>query len=126
MIRAAVLVFLLSLAGCCTQQGPVLRCASDFRAQRPFEIRVEGNSMVPVLRSGDRVRVEDKPFEEIQVGDLVVYWPAWSHTPVCHQAVRKVEGGWKVRGVDNGFEDPDSVVPGCYIGVATLSRRAGS
>lgn len=126
MIREAALALVILAAGCCHQEGPILRCASDFRAQLPFDIRVQGSSMVPVLRSGDRVHVEDKPFDEIRAGDLVVYWPAWSHTPVCHQAVRKVADGWKVRGVDNGFEDPDCVRPGCYIGIATLIRRAGA
>jgi len=74
---------------------------SILRSGRPYAFVAKGTSMHPQLRAGDTLLVEATPRQDLEPGDLVLYWrPA--ATPeddllVCHRLVARVRRGGEVR-----------------------------
>lgn len=69
-------------------------------------VPVTGTSMEPVLRAGDRVRVESVPFEKIRVGDIALI-EASPDTLVLHRVMATLPNGIHTRGDNNVSYDPE-------------------
>lgn len=70
------------------------------------EYRVEGDSMLPHLKNGDRVLVE-KP-ENLQIGDIVVARHPFRQTPIIKRFTDFSTGGKLFLSGDNPQESHDS------------------
>lgn len=76
----------------------------------PFLV-VKSGSMEPTLKIGDVIVIEPASPEDINVGDVVVFWNPWYGNLVVHRVVHKTEEGVYTRGDANAGIDPWSPVP---------------
>jgi len=88
---------------------------------QPFYV-VEGESMEPTLSDGDLVMVKKVDPEEVEVGDIIVFYEPGSHsTIIIHRVVYRVEQGghvfFKTKGDNNRDPDPWFVSEKDLIGV---------
>jgi len=70
------------------------------------EYRVEGDSMLPTLKDGDRVMVQS--IESYQTGDVVVAKHPFRHTPIIKRIAKISTGGKFFLAGDNPDESKDS------------------
>lgn len=86
--------------------------------------RVEGVSMLPTLEDGDLVVIQQTPFSDIHVGDVIVYGSPCSASglSVIHRVVASQDGGFITRGDNNPWTDQagsialSPVTPNCVEG----------
>lgn len=83
-------------------------------------VAVQGRSMYPVLRHGTRVEVQPVAFDELRVGDLVVF--SNGRTLICHRLIRKTRRLCYLKGDTNLWTDPP-VVWGQVLGRVTRVIR---
>jgi len=67
-------------------------------------VRVCGRSMYPMLQNGMRVEVYPVAYDELRIGDLVVFHNGRSI--VCHRLIRKVDRLLYTKGDTNLWADP--------------------
>lgn len=67
-------------------------------------VRVQGRSMYPTLRNGARVEVQPVAYDELSVGDLVVFHDG--RGIVCHRLIRKEQRLCYLKGDTNLWGDP--------------------
>lgn len=90
--------------------------------------RVDGVSMLPTLEQGDLVVVQNVPYGDIHVGDIIVYDPPCSATgfSVIHRVVEVTSSGFVTKGDNNGGTDQalriasSPVTPDCVVGKVTF------
>lgn len=90
--------------------------------------RVDGTSMLPTLEEGDLVIIQNVPFSDLHVGDIIVYNPPCSATgsSVIHRIVNFSSGGAVTRGDNNGYTDiaggiaTGPITANCYVGKVVL------
>ena len=70
-------------------------------------VRVQGRSMYPTLRNGTRVEVQPAAYDELTVGDLVVFFDG--RGIVCHRLIRKANRLCTLKGDTNLWADPPVV-----------------
>jgi hypothetical protein len=70
-------------------------------------VRVQGRSMFPILRNGMRVEVQPVAFDELRVGDLVVFYDG--RGIVCHRLLRRANRLCYLKGDTNLWADPPVV-----------------
>ncbi|HZO87610.1 MAG TPA: S24/S26 family peptidase [Chthonomonadaceae bacterium] len=70
-------------------------------------VRVQGRSMYPTLRNGTRVEVQPVAYDELAVGDLVVFYDG--RGIVCHRLIRKAHRLCYLKGDTNLWADPPVV-----------------
>lgn len=70
-------------------------------------IRVYGRSMYPTLRHGMRIVVQPTAYDELRIGDLVVFFDG--RGIVCHRLVRKAQRLCFLKGDTNLWADPPVV-----------------
>jgi signal peptidase I len=86
--------------------------------------RVDGTSMLPTLEEGDLVVIQNVPFSNLQVGDIIVYNPPCSATgsSVIHRIIEPSGGGFITKGDNNPYTDPSggisrgAITADCYVG----------
>ena len=85
--------------------------------------RVDGISMLPTLEEGDLVVVQNSPFGDLTLGDVIVYDPPCSVTgaSVIHRVVGFSGGGVVTKGDNNNYADPGPISDGpitedCFVG----------
>ena len=67
-------------------------------------VRVHGRSMYPMLRNGMRLEVQPTAYDELSIGDLVVYHDGSGI--ICHRLIRKAGRLCFLKGDTNLFADP--------------------
>lgn len=67
-------------------------------------VRVRGRSMYPMLRNGMRVEVQPTAYDELTIGDLVVFCDG--RGIVCHRLIRKANRLCFLKGDTNLWADP--------------------
>lgn len=67
-------------------------------------VRVHGRSMYPTLRHGTRVEVQPVAYDELAVGDVIVFYDG--RGIVCHRLLRKTNRLCYCKGDTNLFADP--------------------
>ena len=72
-------------------------------------VRVQGRSMYPMLRNGVRLEVQPTAYDELRIGDLVVYHDG--RGIICHRLIRKADRLCFLKGDTNLFADPPVVWP---------------
>lgn len=72
-------------------------------------VRVQGRSMYPSLPNGTRIEVQPVAYDELVVGDLVVYDNG--HGIICHRLLRKSNHRCHLKGDTNLKADPPVVWP---------------
>jgi len=70
-------------------------------------VRVHGRSMYPALRNGVRLEVQPVAYDELRVGDLVVYNDGCGI--ICHRLIRKADRLCYLKGDTNLYMDPPVV-----------------
>ncbi len=70
-------------------------------------VRVQGRSMYPILRNGMRIEVQPVAYDELQPGDLVVFYDG--RGIVCHRLIRKAHRLCYLKGDTNLWTDPPVV-----------------
>jgi signal peptidase I len=86
--------------------------------------RVDGTSMLPTLEEGDLVVIQNIPFTDLHVGDIIVYDPPCSLTgsSVIHRIVNFSGDGVVTRGDNNPYTDiaghiaDGPVTANCFVG----------
>jgi signal peptidase I len=86
--------------------------------------RVDGTSMLPTLEEGDLVVIQNVPFSNLQVGDIIVYNPPCSATgsSVIHRIIEPSGGGFITKGDNNPGSDPSegisrgAITADCFVG----------
>lgn len=94
--------------------------AELLRRGRPVELRVGGRSMWPLVRTGDRLRIE--PGLVPRIGDLAAVL-RHGHL-VVHRVLSLTGDRVRLRGDNRGEADPD-VGRGEILGVVTLQKLRG-
>jgi signal peptidase I len=72
---------------------------------------VKSGSMEPTLKVGDVIVIEPASPEDINIGDVIVFWNPWYGNLVVHRVVHKTDEGVYTRGDANAGTDPWSPVP---------------
>lgn len=75
---------------------------------------VMSESMEPTLMTGDFVLTKDITFDEVEVGDIVVYrhdYEDGNYKSIVHRVVEKNEDHLIFKGDNNEAEDPFKVYP---------------
>jgi signal peptidase I len=95
-------------------------------AQLTYTRRVDGTSMLPTLENGDLVVVVHAPFDQLKLGDIIVYSPPCSQFSelVIHRIVAfsNASGYPVTKGDNNPYSDPveriaaGPITPSCYVG----------
>ncbi|HLK55822.1 MAG TPA: S24/S26 family peptidase [Chthonomonadaceae bacterium] len=67
-------------------------------------VRIQGRSMYPTLRHGVRVEVQPVAYDELHIGDLVVFHDG--KKIVCHRLIRKAHRLLYLKGDTNLWADP--------------------
>ena len=67
-------------------------------------VEVQGRSMYPTLRNGTYVEVQPVAFDELELGDLVVF--SAEDKTVCHRLIRKAYPVCYLKGDTNLWADP--------------------
>jgi signal peptidase I len=67
-------------------------------------VRVQGRSMYPILRNGTRVEIQPVAYDELRIGDLVVFYDG--RGIVCHRLIRKANRLCYLKGDTNLWGDP--------------------
>lgn len=70
-------------------------------------VRVQGRSMYPTLRNGTRIEVQPVAYDELAVGDLVVFYDG--RGIVCHRLLKKAGRLCHLKGDTNLWADPPVV-----------------
>ncbi len=70
-------------------------------------VRVQGRSMYPILRNGTRVEIQPVAYDELVLGDLVVFYDG--RGIVCHRLIRKAHRLCYLKGDTNLWIDPPVV-----------------
>lgn len=105
-------VFFHALAGCGKKQPPV---------EKPAKVIVTGTSMLPTIPSGTVLDVEQTPFADLAVGDVVLRRASWSKNLVCHRVVSVYSDRVETRGDAAGVQtDPYWMTPEDYAGKVVL------
>ena len=87
------------------------------RFKRPIELQVSGNSMLPVLRHGDRITIAPK--DKYEVGDIIVFLYK-KNDILVHRFLREQNGRILCKG-DNSFRIED-ILPEQIIGAVILAN----
>jgi len=72
-------------------------------------VRVQGRSMYPVLRNGARVEIQPVAYDELAIGDLVVFCDG--RGIVCHRLIAKKHRLCYLKGDTNLWADPPVIWP---------------
>jgi signal peptidase len=72
--------------------------AEHLQSEGELQIWIRGNSMLPLLRNGDRIVVEPADSSSFRIGDILVYEAP--DGPLAHRLIRRQEcsGGLLLRG----------------------------
>ncbi len=87
---------------------------------------VSSGSMVPTLKVGDVVAIEPTPFEDVKVGDIIVFRePGFPEKVIVHRVIEIVdadgERAFITKGDHNLYRDPWIVKKADYIGKVAFS-----
>ncbi|NJK80109.1 MAG: hypothetical protein HC914_09510 [Chloroflexaceae bacterium] len=87
-----------------TYQAAALQMACTRLQQgQSLVVRVQGNSMLPLLRPGDVVRVEPVSINGIRSGDVLLV--AYPHTLLMHRLIAHTAHGWQTKGDNRSLPD---------------------
>src|SRR5579863_1562346 len=86
--------------------------------------RVDGISMLPTLEGGDLVVIQSVPFDQVHVGDIIVYngLCSYSGDSVIHRVIAILPGGLETKGDNNYANDQQGqiatslITPPCLVG----------
>jgi hypothetical protein len=80
--------------------------------------------MYPTIRSGDGLRVDKKyNFNQLRVGDIIVFKNLEKDFNIVHRILRKVENGYITRGDNNTKYDPNTITSELFIGRVYAFKR---
>jgi signal peptidase I len=101
---------------CAVDLGTTLRDAYRLAAVAGASVmRVEGGSMLPYFGDGSVLVVRASKLESLRAGAVVVYRNHLGEM-VAHRLETRVEGGWRVRGVNNRLADSTVVTAENFVG----------
>lgn len=121
MVR--LVIFLLGsllLVGCGQKSYDHYAKVAEARAALPrvYHVSEYSHSMIPVINPGDLIICNPFPWEKLESGMDVLYWPVGSSVPVCHRLRIKIaQGLWEAHGINNPVNDPWYVSKENYLGV---------
>lgn len=82
---------------------------------RAFSVMATG-SMRPAFDDNSMLLVEPSPYENLQIGDIVVYRHEGSQALIVHRIVEKRKAGFWTMGDHNKTMDREYVTPANYVG----------
>jgi len=101
---SAQLSALSFLASGCSTFDPAAHHAkvAALRERTPYLTRIGStHSMSTVVPAGGTELVRPLPYQRLQSGHIVVYWPAASANPVCHFVKRRIgTDSWETAGMN--------------------------
>jgi signal peptidase I len=84
---------------------------------KTYKVKIQGFSMHPDLTAGTTIFFNKKtPFNQLQVGDVIIYDHPHFTYHICHRIVEKHQNYLIVKGDNNRFSDRYHVTPSAYIG----------
>ena len=84
-------------------------------------LRIQGVSMLPWFREGQKVRIGPAANRRLRKGDVVLFWREPRH-PILHRIVRlSPNGDWVECRGDSETGEPERVPLSAVIGVAEVS-----
>lgn len=86
------------------RQDDAWRLIAEMRRRGRTLVKVEGRSMYPILRNGVSLEVQPTAFDELEVGDLVVF--SDGRGLICHRLLRKSQTALYLKGDTNLWTDP--------------------
>ena len=103
MKLATLALIPLLFAGCATTSPEEHQAhVNALRARLPYVTHIGlTHSMATVLDSGTIHMVEAKPYDKVQTGDMVVFWPAGWWCPVAHFVGDRIgTDSWSTHGMN--------------------------
>jgi signal peptidase I len=85
---------------------------------------VASPSMEPAIKTGAIIISKHTDFEEIEVGDVVVYWSGKYNRYIVHRVVGIINGKLEMKGDNNTAIDEELVNKNNYFGKVTFSGMA--
>lgn len=85
------------------RQDDEWRLISEMRRRGRTLVKVEGRSMYPILRNGVSLEVHPTAFDELEIGDLVVF--SDGRGLICHRLLRKSHMVLHLKGDTNLWTD---------------------
>ncbi|NJL35113.1 MAG: hypothetical protein HC893_16245 [Chloroflexaceae bacterium] len=106
-----------------TYQAAALQMACTRLQQgQSLVVRVQGNSMLPLLRPGDVVRVEPVSINGIRSGDVLLV--AYPHTLLMHRLIAHTAHGWQTKGDNRSLPDAPVPAPAIVGRVVAVQRQS--
>ena len=106
-MKSIILLAALTLAGCSTltPQAHQQRVNTQ-RAHLPYLIRIGGtHSMSTVIPAGSTQMVRALPYDRLQSGMAVIFWPIGWGAPVCHFVGSRVgTDSWQTHGMNQASD----------------------
>lgn len=113
MVVLMVLVFIFKYEPTMEQKAFIMDRQSNIQIE---EFNGSGDSMIPLIKSGSVLTIQRIPYNQLDVGMVVVYKKD-QFVYVCHALVRETVNGWVAKGTNNEYEDDTLVVDRNYMGV---------
>jgi len=89
------------------------------KSGKPFEMTVSGVSMLPFLKEGDTLTVQQ--LDKYEIGDILVF-PYKNEGTLVHRLL-KIEDGWLYCKGDNAFRTEDITVEQAFGKVVAVSGK---
>ena len=89
----------------------------------PIRLVYRGDSMRGTFQDGDRLRIEEAPFDFLRPGDVVAFHSG--DKAVVHRIARRTEAGFRTRGDASLRCDSAPLSPDHLIGMVTERDRRG-
>lgn len=99
----------------------MLETVDRFLIQGKVSFRASGNSMLPLIKSGDELFFQARPFSAIRVNDLVLFKQHSQYT--VHRVIYRTRKYLICKG-DNNLEPDNKIYPGQVLGIVTKIKQA--
>lgn len=81
---------------------------------------VASPSMEPAIKTGAIIISKHLAFEDVEIGDIIIYWSAKYNRYIVHRVVNQIDGKLEMKGDNNTAIDEEYVTENNYYGTVVF------
>ena len=81
---------------------------------------VASPSMEPAIKTGAIIISKHSAFEDVEIGDIIIYWSAKYNRYIVHRVVNQIDGKLEMKGDNNTAIDEEYVTENNYYGTVVF------
>lgn len=81
---------------------------------------VASPSMEPAIKTGAIIISKHLAFEDVEIGDIIIYWSAKYNCYIVHRVVNQIDGKLEMKGDNNTAIDEEYVTENNYYGTVVF------